>query len=137
MWPMLCGLIALLGIVVVYKLLDRILRLPRVGNYSDRFVFVTGCDSGFGQALVKRLDSLGCHVFAGCFTEKGETELTKICSKRVLPVPIDVTDHDSVRNAYELVSDKLQSAGKGGRQIHLCDYNYFYPFVVTFYGRPI
>ena len=114
--PMLFGLIALLGVVVVYKLLDHIARLWRVDNYSDRYVFVTGCDSGFGQALVQRLDSLGCHVFAGCFTEKGETELRKVCSERVHPVPIDITDHDSVRNAYELVRDKLQSAGKGGQR---------------------
>lgn len=113
MGPMLCGLSVVIVIIVVYKLLDHILRLPRVGNYNDRYIFVTGCDSGFGHALVKRLDSLGCHVFAGCFTEKGETELKKVCSKRVYPVPIDVTNHDSVRNAYELVRDKLQSAGKG------------------------
>ena len=114
--PMLFALIALLGVVVVYKLLDHIARLWRVDNYSDRYVFVTGCDSGFGHALVKRLDSLGCHVFAGCFMEKGETELKKICSERVHAVPIDITDHDSVRNAYELVRDKLQSAGKGGQK---------------------
>jgi len=115
MGPMLCPLIALLAVLVIYKLLDHIVRLPRVGNYSDRYVFVTGCDSGFGQALVKRLDSLGCHVFAGCFTEKGEAELTKTCSQRVQPVPLDVTDHDSVRNAFELVSHKLRSSGKGER----------------------
>jgi len=110
---MLCGLIVLLGVIVVYKLLDYVIRIPRIGNYSDRYIFVTGCDSGFGHEVAKRLDSLGCHVFAGCFTERGETELRKICSARVQPVPLDVTDHDSVRKAYELVSEQLQSSGKG------------------------
>jgi len=118
---LLCGLTVFLAIIVVYKLLDYVVRLQRVGNYSNRYIFVTGCDSGFGHALVKRLDTLGCHVFAGCFTEKGETELKKVCSGRVYPVPIDVTNHESVRNAYELVRAKLQAAGKGGQPIHACD----------------
>jgi len=126
---MLCGLIALLVVVVVvvYKLLQG---LQRVGNYSDRYIFVTGCDSGFGQALVKRLDSLKCHVFAGCFTERGETELRKTCSDRVQPVPLDITNHDSIRRAHQLVRDKLQSAGKGGRAqfiyviVHVVQFNY-------------
>jgi len=110
---MFCGLILLLGAVVIYKLLDYLIRLPRVGNYSDRYMFVTGCDTGFRHELAQRLDSLGCHVFAGCFTERGESEPKKICSARLQPIPLDVTSHDSVRNAYELVSEKLGSAGKG------------------------
>ena len=110
MW---CPLVALLVALVVYKLLDHVVRWPRVGRYSDRYVLVTGCDSGFGHALVRRLDSLGCHVFAGCFTEAGETQLTKVCSDRVRPAPLDVTDRDSVRRAFQLVSDTLRSAGKG------------------------
>jgi len=116
MGPLECGLIALLGVFIVYKLLDHIIRLPRVGNYSDRYILITGCDSGFGHALAKRLDSLGCHVFAACFTEKGETELRKTCSERLLSVPLDVTNHCSVRKAFELVNSELHSAGKGARQ---------------------
>jgi len=109
----LCGLIMLLSIIVIYKLLDCILRLPRIGNYSDRHIFVTGCDSGFGHELAKRLDLLGCHVFAGCFTEKGETELKKICSERLNPVPLDITKHDSIARAFVLISKKLLPAGSG------------------------
>lgn len=109
----LCGLTVLLGIYLLYKFIDHILLLPRVGNYSDRYIFVTGCDSGFGHSLVKRLDLLGCHVFAGCFTEKGETDLKKMCSERLQPVPLDVTNRDSVRRAFEMVSSKLLSTGNG------------------------
>jgi len=109
----LCGLTVLLGICLLYKFVDYIMHFPRVGNYSNRYIFITGCDSGFGHALAKRLDSLGCNVFAGCFTEKGETELKKICSERLQPVPLDVTDHDSIRRAFEVISSKLQSSEKG------------------------
>ena len=108
-----CGLTVLLSVFVIYKLLDRILHLPRVGSYCDRYIFITGCDTGFGHELAKRLDLLGCHVFAGCLTEKGETELKKVCSERLHTVPLDVTNHDSITRAFELISNKLHSAGKG------------------------
>jgi len=106
-------LTALCIIIVVYKLLDRVLRRQRIGNYSDRYILVTGCDSGFGHDLVRRLDSLGCHVFAGCFTEAGETRLKKICSERVTTITLDVTNHDSVQKAFRVVTRKLQADGKG------------------------
>jgi len=106
-----CGCLSVLAILLVmvllYKLVDYVLSIPLVGNYSNRYIFVTGCDTGFGYELAKRLDSLGCHVFAGCLTEKGETELRKTCSERLHPVSLDVTKHDSVRKAFELVTSKL------------------------------
>jgi len=106
-------LIVLLIIFVTYKLLDHILRLPRVGSNCDRYILITGCDSGFGHELAKRLDLLGCHVFAGCFTETGETELKKICSERMHPVPLDITNHDSITRVFELICNKLQLSGNG------------------------
>ena len=103
-----CSLILL----ILYKLLDRLIRIPYIGRYDERYIFVTGCDTGFGHELVKRLDRLGCHVFAGCLTEKGETELNKICSDRLHTIPLDVSKHESVLKAYELVKSKLPE-GKG------------------------
>jgi len=73
---------------------------------------VTGCDTGFGNLLAKRLDSLGCHVFAGCLTETGETDLKKTCSSRLHTVSLDVSKPDSVRHAFEFVKNKLPP-GKG------------------------
>jgi len=113
---LLCGVSVLLSIFVIYKLLCFILYLPRVGKYCDRHIFITGCDTGFGYELAKRLDLLGCHVFAGCFTEKGERELASICSERVQTVTLDVTNHDSIVRAFELISSKLLSSGHGENQ---------------------
>jgi 11-cis-retinol dehydrogenase len=73
----------LILLFVIYKLLDYLLRLPTIGRYSERYILITGCDSGFGQALARRLDGLGCHVFAGCLTEAGQQELAKTCSERL------------------------------------------------------
>jgi len=107
---LLCGMTVLL-FFFFYKLLDYVLHQPRVDNYAGRYIFITGCDRGFGYNLALRLHGLGCHVFAGCFTEKGETELKKVNSERLCPVPLDVTNHNSIQKAFELVSNNLQSAG--------------------------
>lgn len=42
-----------------------------IDNITEKYVFVTGCDSGFGNLLCKKLDRKGFRVLAGCLTEKG------------------------------------------------------------------
>jgi NAD(P)-dependent dehydrogenase (short-subunit alcohol dehydrogenase family) len=103
----LCGSVYLLLAYIVYRVVDRLYRTPRVGDYSSRHILVTGCDSGFGQQIARRLDTLGCTVFAGCLTEAGETELRKTCSSRLHAVSLDVSKQDSVRQAYQYVLSKL------------------------------
>ena len=105
----------LIVLFIIYKVVDRLLRRLRIGDYGNRFVLVTGCDSGFGNLVTKRLDGLGCHVFAGCFTEKGEDDLRKSCSDRVHPFHLDVTKSEDVQKALEFVKSKLPS-GKGLQQ---------------------
>ncbi|XP_055949058.1 17-beta-hydroxysteroid dehydrogenase type 6-like isoform X2 [Argiope bruennichi] len=78
-------------------------------NPNKKAVFITGCDSGFGFQLAKRLDSKGYHVFAGCLfpTSGGAAELKSSCSSRFCAIHIDVTQDDSVRNAKEFVQKNL------------------------------
>ena len=110
---MLCSLaVYFLPFIILYKILDRLVRIPRLGNYKDRYILVTGCDTGFGNLIAKRLDQLGCHVFAGCYTEKGETELKKSCSERLHVISLDVSSKESVRKALEIVKAKLPQ-GRG------------------------
>ena len=96
-----------LAVYIVYKLIDRLLRLPTVGQYSDRYIVITGCDTGFGQAAARRLDKLGCHIFAGCLTEAGQVELSKTCSERLTPFQLDVANHESVVRALDFVKSRL------------------------------
>ena len=42
-----------------------------VDEMTRRAVFITGCDSGFGNALALELDGKGVPVYAGCLTEEG------------------------------------------------------------------
>ncbi|XP_059199015.1 retinol dehydrogenase 7-like [Centropristis striata] len=67
-----------------------------VPNKEDKYVYITGCDSGFGNLLAKRLDTNGFRVIAGCYTEKGEDELKKAASDRLVTFHLDVTNSESV-----------------------------------------
>lgn len=80
---------------------------------SNRYVFISGCDSGFGNELAKILDKQGVPVIAGCLTEKGSANLKSQTSSRLHAVPLDVTSQTSIRNAVESVKRILpKSVGK-------------------------
>ncbi|KAI8511206.1 hypothetical protein Bbelb_103060 [Branchiostoma belcheri] len=80
-------------------------------NGNGKAVFITGCDSGFGFGLAKRLDSLGFTVFAGCLLAdsggEGSKKLRAECSSRLSTVQIDVTDDGQVKAAVQQVKDRL------------------------------
>ena len=99
--------ILLVLLAVLYRILDGWLRKYKLSNYDSKYILITGCDTGFGHDFAKQLDNLGCHVFAGCLTEKGAEELSQNCSNRLTIVTIDVTNHDSVVKAFKCVSYKL------------------------------
>ncbi len=92
---------------LTYLLVDWYRRQPRLGNLHQRYILVTGCDSGFGNILVKRLDAMGCYVFATCMTEEGQAELRQTCTPRLKTVSMDVTDRGSVRRAFDFVLNLL------------------------------
>lgn len=102
----------ILAIALGYIAIKWLLRQPRVGNLNDKYVFITGCDSGFGNLLAKKLDNLGMKVIAGCLTEKGETDLVKTSSNKLKTVFLDVTSESSVATAAEEVK-KLLPKTKG------------------------
>ncbi|KAH9508455.1 Retinol dehydrogenase 16 [Bulinus truncatus] len=83
------------------------MRILKVGNYEEKYVMITGCDSGFGQCLACHLDSLGFHVFAGCLTEDGMKYLKEKCSNRLTAVHLDVTKKESIESALEEVKRSL------------------------------
>src|SRR5687767_4910080 len=65
---------------------------------KNRAVFITGCDTGFGHNLAKRLDNYGFHVYAGCLFPSGEGAkcLQRECSNRLTIVKLDVTKDEDV-----------------------------------------
>ncbi|XP_004589694.2 retinol dehydrogenase 5 [Ochotona princeps] len=107
MWlPLLLG--ALLW-AVVWWFRDR-QRLPA----SDAFVFITGCDSGFGRLLALRLDQRGFQVLAGCLTPSGAEKLQQVASSRLHTTLLDVTDPQSVQRAATWVEMHVKETGLFG-----------------------
>ncbi|KAM4797468.1 retinol dehydrogenase 7-like isoform 1-T2 [Rhinophrynus dorsalis] len=83
-------------------------------NLPDKYVLITGCDSGFGNQLAKQLDRYGMRVLATCLTEKGADELKTKTSSRLQTIILDVTDSHSVRSAAEWVTGIVGEAGLWG-----------------------
>jgi len=71
-------------------------------------VLVTGASTGFGYEAVRRLDALGCHVFAGVFTQEDVDTVRATCSSRVDPVLFDIRRPESVQEAFEYVKSKIR-----------------------------
>ncbi|OWF38836.1 retinol dehydrogenase 2-like [Mizuhopecten yessoensis] len=96
----------IIGVILVITVLKWIKRSFKLKDIRGRYVFITGCDSGFGKLLASRLDSLGVHVFAGCFTTNTLEEYRKT-SNTIEPIALDVTDMESIEKAYQFVKSKL------------------------------
>ncbi|CAH1774581.1 unnamed protein product [Owenia fusiformis] len=100
---------------VVYLVIDWLIRLPKVGGITKKYVLITGCDTGFGNLLAKKLDKMGCNVFAACLTEKGQKDLDDETSTRVDVFHMNVADHQSVVDGANYVKGKLpQGVGLWG-----------------------
>lgn len=96
-----------------YYLILLLLQIPKLSRLSSRFVLITGCDTGFGNAAAKRCDAMGYNVIAACLTDDGQTELRKSASDRMKVIQLDVTKHESVLGAYEEVKKYIPpTAGK-------------------------
>jgi NAD(P)-dependent dehydrogenase (short-subunit alcohol dehydrogenase family) len=79
----------------------------------QKVVFVTGCDSGFGAALVRRLASTpGYAVIAGCLTADGcAATLTGVTG--CFAIRLDVTQATSIRRAVAEVQRICDEIGDG------------------------
>jgi len=73
---------------------------------TNRLVLVTGCDSGFGLALAKRLDFYGFHVLAGVLSKESEgcKHLDTHGSKRLKTVKLNVTKQEEIDEVVDLVA---------------------------------
>uniref|UniRef100_A0A8D0BR46 Uncharacterized protein n=1 Tax=Salvator merianae TaxID=96440 RepID=A0A8D0BR46_SALMN len=85
-----------------------------VENLTEKYVFITGCDSGFGNQLARQLDARGLRVLAACFTQKGAEQLEKATSERLKTTLLDVTSTESVKAATEWVKGCVGHRGLWG-----------------------
>uniref|UniRef100_A0A3B1JUJ7 Retinol dehydrogenase 7-like n=1 Tax=Astyanax mexicanus TaxID=7994 RepID=A0A3B1JUJ7_ASTMX len=105
MWMYLAGLVVLYYVVRWYR------ELARVPDRGNKYVYVTGCDSGFGNLLARHLDKCGFCVVAACFTEKGEEELKKSCSNRLTTTHLDVRKTESIDKVAAFIKNLVGNRG--------------------------
>ncbi|XP_072435632.1 dehydrogenase/reductase SDR family member 9-like isoform X1 [Chiloscyllium punctatum] len=86
----------------------------KIGNVSDKYVFITGCDTGFGNLAAKAFDVDGFRVLAGCLTEEGAQDLKKETSSRLKTIMLDITKSDSIENATDLIKVEVGNRGLWG-----------------------
>lgn len=76
---------------------------------TGKAVVITGCDTGFGNALAIRLHQLGFRVFALCLRSEGAgiQKLRDEHSKRLHVIQADVTKQDQLDRALQEVKSLL------------------------------
>lgn len=83
-----------------------------IEDFKNKYVFVTGCDTGFGNLLCKKLDRKGFRVLAGCLTEKGADDLKRVAGPYLKTVLLDVTSQDSTEKAMEWTKQEVGDKGE-------------------------
>ncbi|MBA2683326.1 MAG: SDR family oxidoreductase [Gemmatimonadaceae bacterium] len=81
-------------------------------NTSSRAVVVTGTSSGIGRASALLLARSGYTVFAGVRKISDADALRNEAGDRLIPLQLDVTDHESVRAAAHTATDALRVRGE-------------------------
>ncbi|KNC86146.1 hypothetical protein SARC_01715 [Sphaeroforma arctica JP610] len=79
--------------------------------WSNHYIFITGCDTGFGNMLAKRLDNRGFSVIANCLTEEGAKKLRAESSSRLHTIVCDITNDKSLAKC---VTETERICGKKG-----------------------
>ncbi|XP_068777737.1 retinol dehydrogenase 16-like [Struthio camelus] len=101
-------------LVGLYLLRRWYLERQRVPNLTEKYVLITGCDSGFGNLLARQLDARGLRVLAACLTESGAARLRAAASSRLQTLVLDVTSSQSIAAATAWVEGQVGDRGLWG-----------------------
>lgn len=84
----------------------------------NRLVLITGCDTGFGFELAKRLDRYGFFVLAGVLsTDSDGCKLLKTnSSKRLKTIKLDITNQTDIDRVTDLIAYLTNHPGSTNRQ---------------------
>uniref|UniRef100_A0A8C6XEM6 Uncharacterized protein n=1 Tax=Naja naja TaxID=35670 RepID=A0A8C6XEM6_NAJNA len=94
------------GGIVLYFVIRSYRERQQVDNLRGKYVFITGCDSGFGNQLARQLDARGLRVLAACLTQKGAQQLERLSSDRLKTTLLEVTSTESIerKNKFAFIS---------------------------------
>ncbi|KAM3842683.1 17-beta-hydroxysteroid dehydrogenase type 2 [Diretmus argenteus] len=106
-----CGVLLCCSLGLHYVTLGRRVKWLSV---HGRAVLVTGCDTGFGHAVVKLLSDMGVTVFAGVLDVDGPGAqvLREHGSKHLQVLQLDVTDECQIEEAQRYIRAQVGETGK-------------------------
>ncbi|XP_077304022.1 retinol dehydrogenase 7-like isoform X1 [Lithobates pipiens] len=114
LWIVHPALMGTMTSIVVLFLCWTIRDSVKMKGIPEKHVFVTGCDSGFGNLLAQRLHRKGFIVIAACLTEKGCQDLKTCTSPTLKTVILNVTNPKSIDSAVEYVAAETGNKGLYG-----------------------
>lgn len=94
-----------IGFFAIY-VLKRLIPRSKV-DIKEKFVLITGCDTGFGRETAIRLDKMGVRVLATCLTKDGEQSLRSATSDKLTTFRMDVTNSQQIKSVYEEVKRQI------------------------------
>ncbi len=78
----------------------------------------SGCDSGFGNALAKRLSKMGLKVIAGCLDECSSGAAVLKLLPDIEVAQLDITSDDDVSRVRSLVEQLPEDEGESSQSLH-------------------
>ncbi|XP_069346429.1 retinol dehydrogenase 7-like isoform X2 [Eulemur rufifrons] len=104
----------LVALVGLYHLVRWHRERQVVSHLRDKYVFITGSGSGFGNLLARQLDMRGLRVLAACRTEKAAEQLRAQTSDRLETVTLDIAKTESITAATQWVKERVGDRGLWG-----------------------
>ncbi|GMS93117.1 hypothetical protein PENTCL1PPCAC_15292, partial [Pristionchus entomophagus] len=106
--------LVLISVKIRGKMLWQALCVLEIDNLNRRAVFITGCDTGFGNLLALKCARRGMPVFAGCLTDKGAESLRSsavgLCGK-LETIIVDIGSTESVAAAAKHLEQATEQYG--------------------------
>lgn len=104
-----CFIISFIGLVyVAYRVYQHFFPTPDI-NPNNKYVLISGCDTGFGHDLAVELDKKGFNVLAGIYNPYNKDSLTEQLSSRATIFKLDITRQEDIDAAYEMISTKTNT----------------------------
>jgi len=119
-----CLISVLIGLLAIY-LVRRLIPRAKL-DVKDKYVLITGCDSGFGRETAIKLDKMGVCVMATCLTKEGEQSLKSVTSDKLKTFQMDVTNSQQINDVYQEVKKSIPC--DQGKSIEALHFSYFTRF---------
>jgi len=92
-------------IIIIYYMISS----SRCIDTNNKYVLISGCDTGIGHALAIELNQKGFNLFVGVLFPHNITILKEKLSSRAIVFHLDITKQETIDNAYDLIKTRTNS----------------------------